>query len=55
MKAKDMVLFVSSGDERCWLCRRDIHGEYTHLSEDGVDVIVCTGCFADALLAWVAS
>lgn len=50
-----MVLFVSSGDERCWLCRRDIVGEYTHLTEDGVDVIVCPDCFGEALLAWVAS
>jgi hypothetical protein len=56
MNPAEMVLLPARGDEVCNCCKAAIVGEYTHLTEtDGFDVIVCTGCFVDALLAWVAS
>lgn len=45
----DMVLLPSRGDEACWMCREPIEGDYTHVVEDGVDVIVCPPCAVDTL------
>jgi hypothetical protein len=53
VNAEDAVLFPSRGDEVCAECRAPIDGFYTHVTEQGLDVIVCPGCAIAALIAAV--
>jgi DNA-directed RNA polymerase subunit RPC12/RpoP len=50
---EDAVLFPSRGDEVCISCGTPIDGWYTHVTEQGLDVIVCPGCAVAALIAAV--
>ena len=52
MKPEDMVLLPSRNDEVCDRCKAPIEGWYTHVTEQGIDVIVCPGCaIADVIAA----
>ncbi len=52
MNAAEMVMLPSRGDEACAECHTPIEGFYTHVTEQGLDVIVCAGCaIADVIAA----
>lgn len=53
MNPEDMVLLPSRGDELCAYCHDPIVGEYTHITEDGVDIVACVSCAIDDLIAAV--
>lgn len=55
MNAAEMVMLPSRGDEACAECHTPIDGWYTHVTEQGLDVIVCPGCAIAALIAAVLS
>jgi hypothetical protein len=52
VKAAEMVMLPARGDEACATCHTPIEGWYTHVTEQGIDVIVCPGCaIADVIAA----